>query len=229
MCELLVGLPAVNVLGIEDVAGGELFVHVECASSRAFCEQCGIRATVKERPVVALVDLPCFGRATRLVWHKRRFCCPDDLCPTVTWTEEDLHIGAPRMAMTDRAGRWITEQVGRSARTVSEVARELGCDWHTINDTLLAYGGALIDDDPSRYGAVEALGMDEVLFVRLGPFHRQEFSTQFVDVKAGQLLDVVRGRSGTEPTRWLEAKGKAWRDKVCWATLDLSGSLPGGA
>ena len=34
--------------------------------------------------------------------------------------------------MTDRAGRWVTEQVGRNGRSVSEVARELDCDWHTV-------------------------------------------------------------------------------------------------
>jgi hypothetical protein len=67
---------------------------------------------------------------------------------------------------------------------------------------------ALIDDDPSRYGTVTALGLDEVLFVRLGRWRRQELSTQFVDVKRGQLLDVVPGRSGKEPKAWLEAKGK---------------------
>ncbi len=44
-----------------------------------------------------------------------------------------------------------------------------------------------------------------------------------VDVNAGQLLDVVPGRSGDKPKEWLEAKGKEWRDNVRWATLDLSG------
>jgi hypothetical protein len=48
--------------------------------------------------------------------------------------------------MTDRAGRWVTEQVGRLGRAVNEIAVELGCDWHTINDTVLAYGTALVDD-----------------------------------------------------------------------------------
>ena len=223
MCELLVGLPEVNVLGIEDERGLELRVHVECRIAKVFCEACGIRAAVKDRPVVALVDLPCFGRATRLVWHKRRWCCPDDLCAARSWTEEDTRIGAPRMAMTDRAGRWITEQIGRYARSVNEVATELGCDWHTINDTMLAYGTALVDDDPDRFGIVSALGLDEVLFVRIGPWRRQEFSTQLVDVKIGQLLDVVPGRSGKAPTAWLEARGKDWRDQVVYATLDLSG------
>lgn len=89
MCELLVGLPEVNVLGIEDERGDEPRVHVERRIAEVFCEACGIRATVKDRPVVALVDLPCFGRATRLVWHKRRWCCPDDLCAAGSWTEEE--------------------------------------------------------------------------------------------------------------------------------------------
>jgi hypothetical protein len=45
----------------------------------------------------------------------------------------------------------------------------LGCDRQTVNDTLLAYGTALIDDDPCRSGTVEALGLDEVRFVPVGP------------------------------------------------------------
>jgi transposase len=126
------------------------------------------------------------------------------------------------MVMSDRAGRWVTEQVGRYARSVNEIAIELGCDWHTVNDTVIAYGVALVDDDPERFGTVEALGLDEVLFARIGAWRRQEFSTQIVDVGRGQLLDVVPGRSGEEPTAWLEARGEEWRDKVRYATLDLS-------
>ena len=135
MCELLVGLPDVNVSGVDDELG------VTCASTsrrragRPGCATCGVLAQVKDRPAVELVDLPCFGRPARLVWHKRRWCVPGDLCPVGSWTEEDTRIGAPRMAMTDRAGRWITEQIGRYARSVNEVAIELGCDWHTVNDT----------------------------------------------------------------------------------------------
>jgi len=223
MCELLVGLPDVNVLGIDDVVGQPLQVHVELRSSRTGCEACGVFAWVKDRPVVDLVDLPCFGRPTHVLWHKRRLWCPEPSCARGSWTEDEPGIAAPRMGMTDRAGRWITEQVGRYARSVNEVAVELGTDWHTINDTLIAYGTALVDDDPDRFGVVEALGLDEVLFCRIGLWRRQEFSTQFVDVGRGQLLDVVPGRSGKEPIKWLEAQGKHWRDQVRYATLDLSG------
>ena len=48
------------------------------------------------------------------------------------------------MLITDRAGRWVTEQVGRFARSVPEVATELGCDWHTVNDAVVAYGEVLV-------------------------------------------------------------------------------------
>jgi hypothetical protein len=58
MCELLVGLPEVVVLGIEHVAHGPLRVHVETASERPGCTGCGVFAQVKDRPVVELVDLP---------------------------------------------------------------------------------------------------------------------------------------------------------------------------
>jgi transposase len=222
MCELLIGLPEVTLLGIDDVDGGPLMVHLETRTDRPGCQTCGSLAVVKDRPVITLVDLPAFGRPTRLVWHKRRWRCPDADCPARSFTEVEPRIGAPRLCITDRAGRWATEQVGRCARSVAEVAKELGCDWHTVNDAVLVYGSALVED-PGRYGGVDALGLDEVLFVRRGPFHRQHFATSIVDVGVGQLLDVVPGRSGTGPAEWLEQKGERWRATVRWATLDLSG------
>ena len=95
--------------------------------------------------------------------------------------------------MTDRAGRWVTEQVGRRGRTVNEIAVELGCDWHTINDTVIAYGTPLVED-PARIGDTDALGLDETLFARIGPWATQHWSTSVVDVRRGQLLDELRRR-----------------------------------
>lgn len=98
--------------------------------------------------------------------------------------------------------------------------------WHTVNDTVIAYGETLVND-PSRYGIVSALGLDEVLFARIGRYRKQHFSTQFVDVTCGQLLDIVPGRGGKEPKAWIEKKDKAFRDGVRFATLDLSGPYRG--
>lgn len=159
MRELLVGLPAVRLLGIDHELNEALRVHVECSSEKPFCESRGLQATLKDRAVVHLVDLSSFGRPARLVWHKRRWRCADEDCPTMGWTEEDARIAHRRMAMTDRAGRWVTEQVGRYARSVNEVAVEIGCDWHTVNDAVLAYGEAIVDDE-DRFGIVAAPSLD---------------------------------------------------------------------
>ena len=69
-----------------------------------------------------------------------------------------------------------------------------------------------------------ALGLDETLFARVGRFRIQTWSTQIVDARRGQLLDVVPGRSAPEPCRWLAARPQAWLDRIEWATLDLSAS-----
>ena len=223
MCELLVGLPDVNVLGLDDRPGGPLGVHVETRAARPVCPGCSGPVVAKDRDRVELVDLPAFGRATRLVWRKRRWACGNSVCPVRSFTETDPTIAATRLALMDRAGRWVTEQVGRWARTVNEIAVELGCDWHTINDAVIAYGTALVDDDPDRIGAVNALGLDEVLFARVGPWRIKAWSTSIVDTRAGKLLDVIPGRTAAGACEWFDRRSQAWRDAIEWATLDLSG------
>ena len=222
MCELLVGLPDVHVLAVADVAGEPLRVHVETREPRPVCPSCGGDVAIKDRPWVELVDLAVFGRRARLIWRKHRWACRSISCPTGSWTGEHPAIAAPRLGMTDRAGRWVTEQVGRHGRTVNEIALELGCDWHTINDTVVAYGTPLIED-PARIGEPVALGLDETLFARVGKWRRQSWSTSIVDVEAGRLLDVVPGRNAAEPCKWLAERGDAWLANIRWATLDLSG------
>ena len=144
MCELLVGLPDVDVVGVEDIPEGPLRVHVTCRQQDRWCRECGAWAELKDRAKIELVDLSAFGRQARLVWHKYRWVCPHVGCPAGSWTQTDPRIAWPRMLLTDRAGRWATEQVGRCARSVNEIAIELGCDWHTINDTVIAYGALRI-------------------------------------------------------------------------------------
>ncbi len=94
------------------------------------------------------------------------------------------------------------------------MAKELSCDWHTVNDAVLAYGQALLED-PDRFGVVSALGFDEVAFLHEAPYYRTQFSTS--------IVDVVPGRSGKEPTVRLERQGQMWLAHVRYATLDLSG------
>jgi transposase len=179
MCALLVGLPAVNVVGVGEWPGWLRIVITTVAAallgSPACCGVVAHRHGVRE---VELIDLAVFGRPARLVWRKQRWRCPS--CRRA-WTEQDPQIASARCAMTTRAARWATVQVGRHGRSVTEVAADLGCDWHTVMDAVAFYGTPLIDD-PGRFGAVSAVGLDETLFARVGPFRRQLWSTQIVDV-----------------------------------------------
>ncbi len=218
MCQLLVGLPAVAILEVTDSAG-EVRVVIETRGERPSCPGCGGSVMVKDRDVVELTDLPCFGRRAVLVWPKVRWACRGGCA---TFTEQVPQIAAPRVKLIDRAGRWATIQVGRHGRSVSEVAADLGCGWHAVMDAVAAYGQALIDD-PDRFGDVTALGLDETLRCRRGRWRRQQWTTQIVNVEAAQLLDVVEGRSAAGPIEWLTRRPPQWRDRIEWATLDLSG------
>ena len=221
MCELLVGLPDVHVLAVEDDT--PLKVHIELRDPSRRCADCGEVGVLKERRRVELVDLAAFGRPVRLVWHKHRWTCVNDGCGRESWTGQDPGVAPPRLGMTGRAGRWVTVQVGRCGRTVAEVARELECDWHTVNDTVLGYGRALLEADTTRVGEVTALGLDETLFGRFGQWRTQAWATSIVDVTAGVLLDMVPGRDWKGPVGWLEAMPDDWRAHVRYEVLDLSG------
>ncbi|MCP3854091.1 MAG: transposase family protein [Actinomycetia bacterium] len=106
-------------------------------------------------------DLRSFGQPTRLVWRKRRWRCPAVFCAVGSWAEQHEQIPPGSHLLTTRAGRWVTVQVGRWGRSATEVADELGCDWHTVNRAAIAFGQAPIDDDPDRIPTVRALSLDE--------------------------------------------------------------------
>ena len=217
MCELLVGLPDVDVNGVGDWPHW-LRISISTRNPRPSCPGCAGRVWRHGLDEVELADLPCFGRRTRLVWLKQRWRCPNATCRIVTFVESDARIAADRAAITDRAGGWATFQVGRHGRSVSEVAVDLGCDWHTVMDAVVHYGTALIED-PTRIGSVTAIGLDEVLFCRSGPFKRRAWSTQVVEVAAvscwmlclvATLPAPVHGSPSDPSSGVLRSVGRRW-------------------
>lgn len=69
------------------------------------------RAEAQDRMLVWIRDLACFGRAARLVWHKRRWRCVDPDCEARTWTETSPHISS-RTVLTLRPGWEACRRVG---------------------------------------------------------------------------------------------------------------------
>ena len=207
ICELIVGLGDVEVLGVDDEAPGTLAVHIR-TRRRPACGGCGGSVWSKGSAPVSLVDLAAFGRPVRLVWHKWRWCCPAASCPVGSFTEIDEQIAPARSALTARAGRWATIAVGRDARPVADVAGELGCDWHTVNRAVLAWGEALLAADCDRVGAVEALGLDETLFGRQGPWRARRWCTSIVDVTGASCSTLSQVATLRVPPRgcWINPR-----------------------
>ncbi|MCQ3805108.1 MAG: ISL3 family transposase [Acidimicrobiia bacterium] len=223
MCEVLVGLGEVDLVGIEELSGDRLRVTIRSRGPRPVCGECGGRVWSKGDRLVRLVDLPAFGRPVRLRWRKRRWVCPRPTCAVGSFAEQDLSVAPERALLTSRAGRWATAQVGRFGRTVSEVAEELGCDWHTVNREIVRWGDALLEADVSRFGQVEAVGVDETLFWRKGQWKKKQWCTSVVDVGGRQLLDIVPGRTAESAASWFRSQPPGWCEAIRWAVLDMSG------
>jgi transposase len=222
MVEILIGLENVNVIEVkEDENGTNLKVTVETKNTKAICVKCKTKAKLKDRPVVKLYDLTSFGRKVELTWIKRRFYCPNDNCEVKSFTEDAPNIANPRSSLSDRAARFATYQVGKNGRTITEIARELGCSWHAVNNAVMAYGEVLLEASKNE-DCVKSIGLDEALFVKRGKYRKQNYSTQIVDVGKGTLLDIVPGRSGDEAKKWFESKPDDFKSNIEYGTLDLS-------
>lgn len=219
---LIVGLgPGVAVTEVRGRSGGPLRIGVELVG-RPCCGGCGGKVWAHGSSRVAVADLPAFGRAVRLVWRKRRWLCPDGACAVRTFTDQDPAVAPPRARMTSRAARWATRRTGK-ARAISEIAAELGCGWHTAMATVHRWGQALLEADTGRADGVTALGLDEILMFRRGPFREKHWGTTIVDARRGVLLDIVAGRSAAGAASWIGGRTPLWRKRIRWAVMDLSG------
>lgn len=212
-----------KVIGVDDPEPGWLVVVVAVREDRPVCGRCGHSAWLKDRREVDLVDLPAFDQRVILRVIRTRWRCPAFRCGVGSWTVEHPEIAPAGHRLTTRAGRWACEQVGRRAQPVTDIADALGCDWHTVNDAVVAYGEALLDADTDRIGVVRALSLDETLFMREGRWRTQRWSTQIVDARTGQLLEVVEGRNAAAPAAWLAEQDPGWLARINWAVMDLSG------
>ena len=100
---------------------------------------------------------------------------------------------SPGAGPVDHAGESVGDAAGGSGADGGGVAEELGCDWHTVSKEVNRWGEALLEADRDRVGIVEALGLDETLFLRQGPWRRRMWITAAVDVRNRRLIDVFPG------------------------------------
>jgi transposase len=218
--QALVGLKDVRVLSYER-RGPQVELVIEQVVADLRCPGCGGAARVKERPLVRYVDLPVYGTPMRLGWRKHRMRCPDPGCPRLSWVLTDHRIAAKSCLLTTRAAKWATVQVG-GGRTVSEVAAELDCDWHTVNDAVTVYGSALLAADRKRLTKTRAIGLDETNFVRLAGQAQAEYATTVCDVEHHQIIDILPSRHFVDVAGFLDKQPASWKQQIAFGALDMS-------
>jgi transposase len=216
----LVGLKDVRVLAYER-RGPDVELMVEQVLGIVQCRTCGGRAQVKERPVVHYVDLPVYGVPMSLAWKKHRLRCTNPACPRRSWMSEDHRIAAKHCLLTTRAAKWATVQVG-GGRTVSEVAAELACDWHTVNDAVITYGEALLEADRKRLNRTTAIGLDETSFVKLSTKNHTDYATTVADVENHQIIEILPTRKYTDVAGWIDKQPRSWKERIRFGALDMS-------
>lgn len=216
----MVGRKDVTVVAYER-RGPNVELMVEQVPGVVACPTCGARAQVKERPVVHYVDLPVYGVAMSLAWKKHRMRCTNAECARQSWVLSDHRIAAKNCLLTTRAAKWATVQVG-TGRTVSEVADELACDWHTVNDAVTTYGKALLAADRNRLNKTTAIGLDETSFVRSASANHTGYATTVADVENHQIIDILPSRHFVDVAGWLNKQPRAWKDRVRFGALDMS-------
>ena len=217
--QALVGLKDVRVVHYVR-RGPQVELVIEQVLTDPRCPACGARARVKERPLVRYVDLPVYGTAMRLGWRKHRMRCPDSGCPRGSWVLGDHRIAAKQCLLTTRAAKWATVQVG-TGRTVSEVAAELDCDWHTVNDAVTTYGAALLAADRKRLNRTVAIGLDETSFVRLADA-RTSYATTVCDVEHHQIIDILPSRHFVDVAGFVDKQPASWKHRIAFGALDMS-------
>ena len=215
-------------MGLKDVRvlayvrrGPDVELMIEQVVEQVRCPVCGEQARVKERPVVHYVDLPVYGTPMALAWKKHRLRCVNPSCAKKSWVLEDHRIAAKQCLLTTRAAKWATRQVG-GGRTVSEVADELACDWHTVNDAVCTYGEALLAADRKRMNRTSAIGLDETSFVRLGTRAHTAYATTVADVEHHQIIDILPSRTFTDVAAWLDKQPTGWKERIVYGALDMS-------
>ena len=217
----MLGLPGFVVVAVSDY-DGECEQAVETTADLVGCPECGAVAELHDRRPCWVRDLPAGGRPVTLVWVKRVWRCPHELCPKRTWTKT-CPVIAPRASLTRRARAEICRRVGEDGASVAAVAREFGVGWRTAMAAVRQHGTPRVDD-PSRLDGVEAIGLDETAFQAASARRSTSFVTGIVDLSRGpgpsRLLDVVEDRSASVLVGWMNQRDFGWRAGIEMAALD---------
>lgn len=189
-------LPQVKVTGVLADAPGELVVGVRSTVTRPVCPHCGAKSgRSHDRRDKRVRDLEVSGRATLLVWDRRRMACGG--CGRRFLEDHPAFEGR----VTARLARRVVADAGDM--TVNAVARRHRVGWHVVMGLVIVYAGLV--GSRRRRQRCRVLLVDETSIRK-----RHRYVTVLVNGDTGKVLAMVPHRSEAALSGFLAAQGHRW-------------------
>ena len=94
-------------------------------------------------------------------------------------------------------------------------------------NAVTTHGTPLVEDE-NRVGRVRHLGIDETTFLSATPDHRTVYATGLVDLKAKQMIDMVKGNTAADLRQRCQNRHPAFCGAVRVVATDLAESYRAG-